>query len=201
GEGGLLALDREDWFEWAWSYKDHGKGYHTVFHKVHPPGYQWLHDRFGTNWRMTEMQAAIGRLQLRDLEASVTARGRKAARGRDRLGHLARLRLPAPREGARHAYYRLYGYVVPEALKPGWDRDRIQDELAAAGLFIKVGSCSEVYREEAFVNAGLAPAEPLPVAREIGETVLGFPVHPTLTEETIDAAANLVAEVVTRATR
>lgn len=201
GEGGLLALDREDWFEWAWSYKDHGKGYHTVFHKVHPPGYQWLHDRFGTNWRMTEMQAAIGRLQLRDLEASVTARERNAARWRDRLGHLAGLRLPAPREGVRHAYYRLYGYVVPEALKPGWDRDRIQDELAAAGLFIKVGSCSEVYREEAFVNAGLAPAEPLPVAREIGETVLGFPVHPTLTEETIDAAADLVAEVVTRATR
>ncbi len=201
GEGGLLALDREDWFEWAWSYKDHGKGYHTVFHKVHPPGYQWLHDRFGTNWRMTEMQAALGRLQLRDLEESVAARERNAALWRERLGHLAGLRLPEPRAGVRHSYYRLYGYVVPEALKAGWDRDRIQDELAAMGLFLKVGSCSEIYREEAFVNAGLAPAEPLPVAREIGETVLFFPVHPTLTEETIDAAAGLVAEVVARATR
>ncbi|HEX7040073.1 MAG TPA: DegT/DnrJ/EryC1/StrS aminotransferase family protein [Trueperaceae bacterium] len=201
GEGGLLALDREDWFDWAWSYKDHGKGYHTVFHKVHPPGYQWLHDRFGTNWRMTEMQAALGRIQLGRLEASVAARARNAARWRERLGHLAGLRLPEPREGVRHAYYRLYGYVVPEALKAGWDRDRIQEELAAAGLFLKVGSCSEIYREEAFVSAGLAPAEPLPVAREIGETVLGFPVHPTLSEESIDAAAGLVAEVVARATR
>lgn len=201
GEGGLLALDREDWFDWAWSYKDHGKGYHTVFHKVHPPGYQWLHDRFGTNWRMTEIQAALGRIQLGRLEASVAARARNAARWRERLGHLAGLRLPEPREGVRHAYYRLYGYVVPEALKAGWDRDRIQEELAAAGLFLKVGSCSEIYREEAFVSAGLAPAEPLPVAREIGETVLGFPVHPTLSEESIDAAAGLVAEVVARATR
>jgi len=201
GEGGLLALDRDDWFDWAWSYKDHGKGYDTVFHKVPPPGYQWLHDRFGTNWRMTEMQAAIGRIQLRDLEASLEARARNARLWTERLGHLAGLRIPVPREGVRHAYYRLYGYVVPEALKPGWDRDRIQEELAAAGLFLKVGSCSEIYREEAFVAAGLAPAEPLPVARELGETALFFPVHPTLSEETIDAAASLVAEVVERATR
>jgi len=201
GEGGLLALDDDETFEWAWSYKDHGKGHFTVFHKVHPPGYQWLHDRFGTNWRMTEMQAAIGRIQLRDLEQTVTARELNAQRWRERLGHLAGIRFPVPREGVRHAYYRMYGYVVPEALKPGWDRDRIQDELAAAGLFIKVGSCSEIYKEQAFVDAGLAPEEPLPVAKELGDTALFFPVHPTIAEETIDAAASLVAEVVGRATR
>ncbi len=201
GEGGLLALDREDWFKWAWSHKDHGKGYDTVHSKTHPPGYRWLHDDFGTNWRMTEIQAALGRIQLRDLEDSVAARVRNAGLWKARLEHLDALRFPEPPASMRHAYYRLYGYFRPEALRAGWDRDRVQHELAEAGLWLTVGSCSEIYREEAFTRSGLAPSSPLPVARELGETSLAFPVHPTLSEDSIEEAAALVAAVVSQATR
>lgn len=201
GEGGMLVLDDEDWFKAAWSFKDHGKGYDTTYHTAHPPGYQWLHDGFGTNWRMTELQAALGRLQLRDLEETVSIRTRNALLWHERLSGLGAVRVPQVRHGIRHAFYRLYAYLVPEALKPGWDRQRIQDEVEAAGFPIRAGSCGEIYRERAFTDSGLAPAQPLPVASELAVTSLAFPVHPTLAEATIHSAADVFVDVVRRATR
>src|SRR5690606_18435543 len=169
--------------------------------KQHPPGFQWLHDSFGTNWRMTEPQAAIGRVQLARLEESVAQRRHNAELWAEHLDDLPALRTPRPVSGDRHCYYRYYTYVRPEALKPGWDRDRIREGLRDAGLGVTAGSCGEIYREEAFVSRGLAPAERLPVARELGETSLAFLTHPTLSEAAIHEAAELVADVVGAATR
>jgi dTDP-4-amino-4,6-dideoxygalactose transaminase len=67
GEGGLLALDDEGAWRRSWAFKDHGKSYEAVYEREHPNGFRWLHESFGTNWRMLEVQAAIGRLQLRKL--------------------------------------------------------------------------------------------------------------------------------------
>ena len=201
GEGGLIALDDDEKFKLAWGFKDHGKGYDTVYTKQHPPGFQWLHDSFGTNWRMTEPQAAIGRVQLAGLEATVMQRRHNASLWAQRLDDVPALRTPRAADGDRHCYYRYYTYVRPEALKPGWDRDRIREELRDAGLGVTAGSCGEIYREEAFVARGLAPVERLPVARELGETSLAFLTHPTLSEAAIHEAAELVADVVNEATR
>lgn len=201
GEGGLIALDDEHMFKAAWGYKDHGKGFDTVYNTQHPPGFQWLHDSFGTNWRMTEPQAAIGRIQLTRLEASVAQRTHNAGLWARHLDEVPALRTPRAPEGDRHCYYRYYTYVRPEALKSGWDRDRIREELRSAGLGVTAGSCGEIYREEAFIATGLSPAERLPVAKELGETSLAFLTHPTLSEASIHEAAKLVAEVVNSATR
>jgi len=201
GEGGLIALDDEATFKAAWSYKDHGKGYDSVHSKAHPPGFRWLHETFGTNWRMTEFQAAIGRVQLARLEHDLALRQRNAALWTERLNGLPALRTPQPDEADRHAYYRFYTYVRPEALASGWSRDRIREELRDAGLNVTSGSCGEIYREEAFVTAGLGPREPLPVARELAETSLAFLTHPTLTPEAIEEAADMVAAVIRVATR
>lgn len=201
GEGGLIALDDEAMFKTAWSFKDHGKGYDTVYHTQHPPGFQWLHDGFGTNWRMTEPQAAIGRVQLSNLEETVARRQHNAALWAEHLDAVPALRTPRPPAGDRHCYYRYYTYVRPEALKSGWDRDRIREELRDAGLGVTAGSCGEIYREQAFVARGIAPTERLPVARELGETSLAFLTHPTLSEAAIREAAELVVEVVGAATR
>lgn len=201
GEGGLIALDDEAMFKTAWSFKDHGKGYDTVYHTQHPPGFQWLHDGFGTNWRMTEPQAAIGRVQLTNLEETVARRQHNAALWAEHLDTVPALRTPRPPAGDRHCYYRYYTYVRPEALKSGWDRDRIREELRDAGLGVTAGSCGEIYREQAFVARGIAPTERLPVARELGETSLAFLTHPTLSEAAIHEAAELVVDVVRAATR
>lgn len=55
----MLVTDDEEIFKKCWAYKDHGKSYDAVYHKEHAPGFRWLHESFGTNWRMTEMQAEV----------------------------------------------------------------------------------------------------------------------------------------------
>lgn len=201
GEGGLVALDDEEAWNVAWSYKDHGKSYGAVFEREHAPGFRWLHESFGTNWRMTEMQAVLGRLQLRDLSEAVRIRNENADCLRELLADVPALRMPVVEPANVHAYYKFYAYVVPEALKPGWDRDRIQQEILEAGLPVTSGSCSEMYREVAFIESGLAPEERLPVARELGETALMFQVHPGLTRSAMQGAADVVGNVLARAAR
>ena len=69
GEGGMVTTNSDELWNTMWSLKDHGKSYDAVYHREHAPGFRWLHESFGTNWRLTEIQSAIGRLQLRKLPA------------------------------------------------------------------------------------------------------------------------------------
>jgi len=201
GEGGMVALDDEAAWNVAWSYKDHGKSYDAVFKREHAPGFRWLHESFGTNWRMTEMQAVLGRIQLRDLPETVKVRNENADILREALAAQQALRIPAVESSDVHAYYKFYVYVVPEALKGAWNRDRIQGEVNAAGVPVTSGSCSEIYNEIAFTRLNMNPAEPLPVAKELGETSLMFQVHPGLSKASLLQAAGVVNDVMARATR
>jgi dTDP-4-amino-4,6-dideoxygalactose transaminase len=209
GEGGMVTLNDEALWKAIWAYKDHGKSWDAVYEREHPPGFRWLHESFGTNWRMMEMQAVLGRIQLRRMADWTAARNANARAMYDALSPLAGadgpIRLPpfvTSQSGDDvHAYYRFYCYVRPETLAPGWDRDRIVAEISAAGVPCFQGSCSEVYRERAFVDSGLAPPQRLPAAMELGETSLAFLVHPTLTSEEIGKAASTAAEVIASAAR
>lgn len=201
GEGGLLALKDEQAWRRAWAYKDHGKSYAAVYERDHPPGFRWLHESFGSNWRMLEVQAAIGRLQLRKLPEWSERRRANAAILNERLRHLEALRLTIPPEDVVHAAYKHYVFVRPERLTDGHSRDSIMGAIAAAGVPVFSGSCSEIYLEKAFVNAGLGPAAPLPVARELGETSLMFLVHPTLGEDDMHRMADAIVRAVQDATR
>lgn len=195
GEGGMLVLHDEALWKKAWAYKDHGKSHDAVYHRPHPPGFRWLHESFGTNWRMTELQAAIGRRQLAKLPDWVAARQRHAARLEAALAGVPGLRLtPAPTH-IGHARYRYYAYLEPERLQPGWDQQRIIAAIAAEGVPCFSGSCSEIYLEKAFADAGLQPGQPLRVARALGETSLCFLVHPTLGEADMRDTAAAVAKV------
>lgn len=199
GEGGLLALDDEAAWRRAWAFKDIGRSYAAAYERQHPPGFRWLTESFGTNWRMTEMQAAIGRIQLRRLPEWQTARSRNASILREALSGLTALRIPEVPAGDTHAYYRFYAFVRPEHLAPGWSRDRILEEIERAGIPCGVGSCSEIYLERAFIDREWGPASRLPTAKLLGETSLMFLVHPTLTEEAMLGTARVIREVVLRA--
>ncbi len=201
GEGGMLLTNRLALWKNAWAYKDHGKSWDAVYHRQHAPGFRWLHEDFGTNLRMTEMQAALGRKQLQKLANWVEIRQRNAKILFDALSPLHVLRIPTPGPECEHAYYRFYAYVRPEALKTGWNRTRILEEITAQGIFCNAGSCGEIYREQAFVKFGLTPARRLPVARELGETSLALRVHPTLSINEMAETADVVAEVIREATR
>lgn len=195
GEGGMIVTDDEPLFDRIWSFKDHGKSRELVFSGAKSPGFRWLHADVGTNLRMTGPSAAIGRVQLRRLPEWRQARERNAARLAAALGESPILRVPMPPPDITHAWYRLYAFVRPERLAPGWDRDRILAAAAERHLPVFSGSCSEVYREECFAGPGNHPDEPLPVARMLGDTSLAFLVDPTWSEAELDELAASVLEI------
>lgn len=200
GEGGMVTTRDRDLWAKMWSYKDHGKDWEAVYERQHAPGFRWLHESFGTNWRMLEVQAAIGRLQLAKLPEWTQRRARIAGTIRAALSSFDDLlRLPRPGNHMTHAYYRYYAYVRPEALRTGWTRDRIIAEVSGRGAPIFQGSCSEVYLERAFEGTPWRPATRLRNARELGETSLMFLTHPTLTDVEVDRICDLTAEVLREA--
>lgn len=199
GEGGLLVTNDRDLWQRAWSYKDHGKSREAVFERKHPPGFRWLHESFGTNMRMSEIQAAVGRVALRKLDGWVATRRRHAQALIDGLSRLPGLRISAPDADVYHAYYKFYAYVRPELLRAGWDRDRIMQAINAEGVPCFSGTCSEIYREQAF-GPELRPEGRLPAARELGETSLMFLVHPTLELADMHDTCRAAERVLTTAT-
>ena len=202
GEGGMVTTSDASLWDAMWSFKDHGKSWDAIYNREHPPGFRWLHESFGTNWRMLEVQAAIGRIQLCRMADWTARRTSIASQIRDALAPFASaVRVPAPETGLTHAYYRQYAYVRPQGLKDGWTRDRIIAECAARGAIVMQGSCSEVYLERAFDNTPWRPAQRLPVARELGETSLMFLCHPTLTDDEVVKITSVAAEVIAEASR
>lgn len=200
GEGGMVTTnDRELWSK-IWSYKDHGKSWEAVYEREHPLGFRWLHDSFGSNWRMTEMQAAIGRIQLRRMPEWHKAREKNAGAILDVCEQFpAALRVAMPLSTVEHAWYKCYVFIRPEGLKDEWSRDRIIEEMNTQGVPCYSGSCSEVYLEKAFDNTGFRPDERLPVAKELGETSLMFLVHPTLIEENISTTCRVIHDLFSEA--
>lgn len=212
GEGGMVTTNDHELWSRMWSFKDHGKSWEAVYERQHPPGFRWLHESFGTNWRMIEMQAVIGRIQLTRMAGWTASRTANAEAICNALvpfaGEDGPVRLPMLSESkagnntdSSHAYYRLYAYVRPDNLAPGWSRDHVVEQIVARGVPCYQGSCSEVYLERAFDGTGWQPGERLPVARELGETSLIFLVHPTLTEAEIAKTAEVVTEVLHQAAR
>ena len=199
GEGGMVTTDDPALWSKMWSFKDHGKSWDAVYSKEHPAGFRWLHESFGTNWRMTEMQAVIGRIQLTRMPEWSTYRRRYASQIWDVAKEIPGLRVPPVPESMVHGAYKCYLFVDYDKLAPGWSRDRIAAEIVQRGVPCYSGSCSEVYLEKAFEGTGWRPEPRLAVARELGETSLMFLVHPTLSQLHIDTTCRVLQEVMKQA--
>ncbi|WP_442592951.1 DegT/DnrJ/EryC1/StrS family aminotransferase [Parapusillimonas sp. JC17] len=195
GEGGMITTrDRMLWSR-IWAFKDHGKAWEAVYEREHAPGFRWLHESFGTNWRMLETQAVLGRIQLRRMEQWQTKRQEYASRIWDAARAVPGLRVPTLPSSIRHAGYRCYVFVQPDPLRPDWNRDQILGEIMARGVPCYSGSCSEIYLEKAFDDTGWRPKERLPVSKELGETSLAFLVHPTLSDGEIERTCTALTEI------
>lgn len=182
GEGGMLTTNDDELWKRAWSFKDHGKNYDAAYKQQTSSEFRWLHDSFGTNWRLTEMQAAIGRRLLTKLPSQLERRRKNANILDNRFGICPGLRVTIPPEDIGHAYYKYYVFLDLEYSRNGWDRDHLLQAIVAEGIPCFSGSCSEIYLEKAFPET-MRPAHRLPVARQLGETSLMFLVHPTLSEQ------------------
>jgi dTDP-4-amino-4,6-dideoxygalactose transaminase len=211
GEGGMVTTNDESLWRRMWSIKDHGKSYEAVYEREHPPGFRWLHDSFGSNYRMLEMQAAIGRIQLKKINTWTSVRKQNAERILDVCRQFKSLKVSqihcinCPNtcrvhdDYCEHAYYKCYVYVQADYLFPGWDRDSIIDAINSEGVPCYQGSCSEVYLEKAFDGKVWRPQQRLAVAKELGEKSLMFLVHPTLTEFEIIKTCEAIKKVMTAA--
>ena len=215
GEGGMVTTNDEALWRVMWSFKDHGKSYEAVYERQHSPGFRWLHESFGTNWRMLEMQAVLGLIQLGLMPDWTSKRQANAAKlaaafvpfsgdgGVVRLPTFACASCPGQcgPSGCVHAQYKFYAYVRAEKLANGWNRDRIIEAINAEGVPCYQGSCSEVYLEKAFDDTGWRPSNRLAIARELGETALAFLVHPTLTESEIAKTCSVIWQVMSQASK
>lgn len=211
GEGGMVTTNDDVLWRAMWSFKDHGKSYEAVYEHQHPPGFRWVHESFGTNWRMLEMQAVIGRIQLRRMSEWSKARKINAQAIWAACAEFSALRVPQVKcasclgscalagVGCEHAHYKCYAYVQPERLATAWTRDKIVEAIMAEGVPCYQGTCSEVYLEKAFDGTSWRPAERLPVARALGETSVMFLVHPTLTPAEIEKACEVIRKVMVQA--
>ena len=203
GEGGMITTNKKKLWELIWSMKDHGKSYNSVFKKKQSSGFRWVHDSFGGNYRMNEIQASLGRIQLKRMKEWTRKRNKNQSEIWNKAKSIPGLRVPKfnetnwryYHEGNVHAAYKCYLFVEKKLLKKGWSRDRIADEINKKGVPCFSGSCSEVYIEKAFKGLDCVPKKRLKNAKELGETSLMFQIHPTLTEDEIKFTCSTMREV------
>ncbi len=200
GEGGMLTTSQEAIWERAWGFRDHGKSYDAVYNRQHPIGFRWLHESFGTNWRLTEFQSVLGRVLLQKLPLMLDVRRKNAAVLTQEFKQLSALRVTQPPDHTGHSYYKYYVFVRPELLRGGWTRDRILSSIVAEGIPCFSGCCAEIYLEKAFTPE-LRPAKRRRIAQELGETSLMFLVHPTLSENDMHDTCRAVSKVLDAATK
>ena len=198
GEGGMVTTNDETLWKKMWSYKDHGKNFDSIYNKQHPPGFRWLHDSFGTNWRMMEMQAVIGRIQLKKMSEWTAQRNANMEKIYAAFADSPYFTVHRPSDDYVHAAYKCYVQVNTDTLPEDWSRDRIMTEINAEGVPCFSGSCSEVYLEHAFDDTPWRPKERLKNAQKLGETSLMFLVHPTLTENNIQTTKDVIQQVISR---
>ncbi len=199
GEGGMVTTNDMPLWKKMWSFKDHGKSWDAIYNREHLPGFRWLHESFGTNWRLTEMQSTIGRIQLKKMSEWTRLRTSNANLIETTLSRFKCIRLIQVPGYLVNAYYKFYAFIKPDMLKKAWSRDRVVVEINKLGIPCFQGSCSEVYLEKAFDNTDYKPKSRLPFARELGETSLMFLVHPTLTSSEIDKACMAINDVLSQA--
>ena len=198
GEGGMVTTNDENLWKKMWSYKDHGKNFDSIYNKQHPPGFRWLHDSFGTNWRMMEMQAVIGRLQLQKMPEWTQVRNAHMRRVLASFENNPYFTVSMPPANYVHAAYKAYVQVNTAQLPEGWSRDRIMAEINALGVPCFSGSCSEVYLEKAFDGTPWRPEQRLVNAKSLGESSLMFLVHPTLSDSNMQKTVDSIQQVISQ---
>ena len=198
GEGGMVTTNDEELWSKMWSYKDHGKDFDSVYNKQHPPGFRWVHDSFGTNWRMMEIQAVIGRIQLKRMPEWKQKRNKNMDRILSTFEGTPYFRVFKPSSDYVHAAYKCYVQVNIDKLPANWSRDRIMQVINEQGIPCYSGSCSEIYLEKAFDNTPWRPTVRLPNAKKLGENSLMFLVHPTLSDESLEKTCSAIKYVIAK---
>jgi dTDP-4-amino-4,6-dideoxygalactose transaminase len=166
GEGGMITSN------------DEGVTHRSRLIRAHGQEERYVHEEFGLNWRMQEINAAIGLVQLGHLESWNEARISNA----EKLSNLIRsVETPKVREGDRHVFHQ-YTVRVPK------DRDGLQKRLAEAGIGTAIHYPIPIHQQPIMRKLGFGEGT-FPVAEAAAKSVLSLPVHPMLGPEDIEYIA------------
>ncbi len=207
GEGGMISTNNTKLWLKLWSLKDHGKNYKSVFYKKHKTGFKWLHDDLGSNYRMTEMQATIGRVQLKSLDQQIKKRNLIANLYLNGLKdyYLKYDILKKPdfkyqthpikkNNQSIHAFYRLNLYINKNKIK----QTKLIQQLNKNKINCGVGSCPEIYREKIFKKLKFYPKKRLINAKLLGETSIAFPIDPYKAFTKIKSEINSIKRILNK---
>ena len=176
GEGGMVLTDDSTLAERCFFLENQAR------HKENP----YWHPEIGYNYRMTNVQAALGVAQLERIEELVAIRIRNAAHYESRLSEVPGLSLPPNAEWAENVYW-MYSVVIEDAF--GLDRDTLRNRLRQRGIDAR----------PAFYPIHTLPmydqSERFPVAEELGRKGLNLPSGATLTPEQVDLVCDAVMEI------
>lgn len=202
GEGGAVTTNNRDVYLKMWSYKDHGRDYDLVFNKKHPEGFRWYLESFGTNMRMTEMQAVLGIHGFKNLPEWHARRTANAKILSEAISKIPCARVPVRPGSIEHANYKFFFFTRPEALKSGWSAARVISEICARKIPAFSGTCWNISQENCFKKAGLSKSESeLPVAALLRDTSVMTLIHPTLGDSEMEFAAEQICGVLKAACR
>lgn len=199
GEGGMVTTNDKEYYEKIWSLKDHGKSLNAVTNPQKKVGFKWLHHSFGTNYRLTELQSAMGRYQLKMLPIWLKKREENAMILFNTLKDIKALKIPLPNPDKTHAWYKFYAYLDINKLRNEWSRDKIIENIIDTGYPAYSGSCSEIYLEKCFINSNMRPKTNLTNAKKLGDKSLMFLVHPTILSNEMQLYADTIKKIILKA--
>ena len=152
GEGGIISTNSKIFFEYIWSYKDHGKNIYKYNKKTKLNKFRYIHDSFGTNGRLTEMQSAIGLLQISKLDVNIIKRNNICNFIINSFKDFNFIKFQKVPDKYLHSYYKLYFYIDFKLFKKNIKGNDLLYEFQNKKLKINSGSCPEIYLEKAFIN-------------------------------------------------
>src|SRR5579864_7661972 len=189
GEGGIVAFASADRAEVARRFRNHGI---TTDHRERDKRMTHVYDMvdLGYNYRLTDLQAALGRSQLRRLPGWLARRREIAARYDALFAGMPWLRPLGKRPGADHAYHI---YVVALNLdRLRCDRDTIFQEMRGSGIGVNVHykpvHLHSYYRQRLGLGPGLCP-----VAEDAYRRILTLPLYPAMTDADVERVVDAIA--------
>ena len=195
GEGGMLTTNSLEIYQKVWSFRDHGKTLSGIELAKESREFSFIHENFGSNFRLTEIQSALGRIQLSKITQTNQIRTRNANILYEKIHKIPSIRVPIPEDNLKHAWYKFYCYLNLGRIKQSWSRNKIIKEINNLGYPAFSGSCSEIYLEECFLKSNLGPKKRLKNSIILGDTSLMFLVDNSIEEEQMKNYALAIKKV------
>lgn len=185
GEGGMISCKSDNLFKKIWAYKDCGKNLDKVLKKNKNNLFKWIHDFDGTNLRMTEIQAAVGNVQLEMLDNMIRKRSKNSSLIWKNILKSENIFAPIIPKNILHAGYRCYLFA-----KNKNTRNRFITHLNKNGIDANQGSCPEIYREKRFSRYNNYKV--LKNAKKLGDISVSLPSHHLIDKKGINFLINQI---------